>query len=137
MRGLAVSSMVLAFVVLILRTFAQPAFPQKGGVGDLAGPYQVPDPKWPLWAHPYPKAGYIWGSQAGVFAESPDRIFLANRGELKLPANVPSNFTGNWGFFGTQATGEPIANATNFIVIVDSAGRLVEAWNQWNYLFEW
>ena len=31
----------------------------KGGVGEIAGPYQVPDGKWPQWAHPYPKPGYI------------------------------------------------------------------------------
>ena len=29
--------------------------PSKGGVGDITGPYEVPDPKWPEWAHPYPK----------------------------------------------------------------------------------
>jgi hypothetical protein len=110
---------------------------QKGGVGDITGPYQIPDPKWPAWAHPYPKPGYIWGSQAGVFAESPDRIFLANRGELKVPDNLPRNFTGNWGFFGTQATGQPIANQTNFIVVVDGNGNLIEAWNQWSDLFAW
>ena len=34
------------------------------------------------------KPGYIWGSQPGVFAESPNRIFLAARGELKLPATT-------------------------------------------------
>ena len=61
----------------------------KGGVGDIAGQYEIPDPNWPQWAHPYPKPGYIWGSQGGVFAESPNRIYLANRGELKLPERVP------------------------------------------------
>ena len=79
------------------------AAPAKGGVGEITGPYEVPDPKWPEWAHPYPKPGYIWGSQGGVFAESPNRIYLANRGELKLPERVPNNFPGNWGFFNQQA----------------------------------
>ena len=67
----------------------------KGGVGDITGEYEIPDPAWPQWAHPYPKPGYIWGSQGGVFAESPDRVYLANRGELKLPDKVPNNFPGN------------------------------------------
>jgi sugar lactone lactonase YvrE len=116
----------------------------KGGVGEIAGPYQ-PELKWPQWAYPYPKAGYIWGSQGGVFAESPDRIYFANRGELKLPDKMPpllpafgisGEFPGFWGAFGYQAANEPIANMANIIVIVDGSGKLVEAWNQWDKLFE-
>ena len=34
--------------------------------------------------------GYIWGSQPAVFAESPDRIFIGARGELKAPENPPA-----------------------------------------------
>ncbi len=111
--------------------------PAKGGVGDITGPYEVPDPKWPEWAHPYPKPGYIWGSQGGVFAESPNRIYLANRGELKLPDRVPPNFPGNWGFFNQMAATQPIASMVNCIVVVDGNGKLIEAWNQWDKLFEW
>ena len=33
--------------------------PAKGGVGSITGPYEVPDPKWPEWAHPYPTPGHI------------------------------------------------------------------------------
>jgi len=109
----------------------------KGGAGEITGPYEIPDPNWPQWAHPYPKQGYIWGSQGGVFAESPDRIYLANRGELKLPDKVPNNFPGNWGFFNTQAATQPIASMVNCIVVVDRNGKLIEAWNQWDKLFEW
>ena len=85
----------------------------KGGVGDITGQYEIPDPNWPQWAHPYPKPGYIWGSQGGVFAESPNRIYLANRGELKLPEKVPNGFPGNWGFFNQMAATQPIANMVN------------------------
>ena len=95
----------------------------KGGAGSLTGDYDTPDPKWPLWAHPYPKPGYIWGSQGGVFAESPNRIYLLNRGELKLPDKVPPNFTGDWGFLNSQAAGQPIANMVNCIVVVDGQGE--------------
>jgi len=99
----------------------------KGGVGGITGEYDVPDPGWPQWAHPYPKTGYIWGSQGGVFAESPNRIFLANRGELKLPDKVPNNFPGNWGFFNQMAATQPIANMVNCIVVVDGNGKLIDA----------
>ena len=109
----------------------------KGGAGDITGQYEIPDPNWPQWAHPYPKPGYIWGSQGGVFAESPNRIYLANRGELKLPEKVPNNFPGNWGFFNQMAATQPIANMVNCIVVVDGNGKLIEAWNQWDKLFEW
>ena len=124
----------------------------KGGLGDIVGPYQLPDPKWPQWAHPYPKAGYVWGLPGGVFAESPNRIYFANRGELKLPDKMPAilpalsygsapgiggaEFPGFWGAFGYLAANEPIANMVNVIVVVDGNGKLLESWNQWDKLFE-
>jgi hypothetical protein len=132
---------LFGFAVLAPRASLQqrggsPTF-AKGGAGDVTGDYEVPDPNWPQWAHPYPKPGYIWGSQGGVFAESPDRIYLANRGELKLPDKVPNNFPGNWGFFNQMAATQPIANMVNCIVVVDRNGKLIEAWNQWDKLFDW
>src|SRR4029453_6309827 len=102
----------------------------KGGVGDITGEYEIPDPAWPQWAHPYPKPGYIWGSQGGVFAESPDRVYFAKRGELELPVKVPNNFPGNWGFVNQMAATQPIANMVNTLVVVDRNGKLIEAWNQ-------
>src|SRR5262249_34189343 len=59
---------------------------QKGGEEET-GPYEVV-PKWP---QPFAPPGYIQGSQGGVFAESPNRIFIANRGEIKLPEKLPNN----------------------------------------------
>ena len=111
MHRLRLSLFASLLVVLgfgLLPSAAQQRDATKGGVGDITGPYEVPDPKWPEWAHPYPKSGYIWGSQGGVFAESPNRIYLANRGELKLPDRVPPNFPGNWGFFNQQAATQPM-----------------------------
>ena len=86
---------------------------------------------------PTPSREYIWGSQGGVFAESLNRIYLANRGELKLPDRVLSELSGNWGFFNQQAATQPIANMVNCIVVVDGNGKLIEAWNQWDKLFDW
>ena len=93
MRRLAVT-LLAAFGIGLL---SSPAWLQeKGGVGSFTGPYEIPDLTWPAWAHPYPRAGHIWGSQAGVFAESPNRVYLGSRGMLKLPDEVPPNFPGNW-----------------------------------------
>src|SRR3954466_4295527 len=33
-------------------------------------------------------AGWTWGSVGAVYAETPDRIWIAQRGELPLPANA-------------------------------------------------
>ncbi len=80
-------------VVLVVALFASPAALQEKGGEDETGPYDVVE-KWPSpWARP----GYIWGSQPGVFAESPNRIFIAARGELKLPETLPRTFNGIWG----------------------------------------
>ena len=116
----------------------QPAAPSQpaarpGGAELSTGPYQV-DPNWPVvnWAAP----GYIWGSQAGVFPESADRVFLASRGELKLPGPVPNNFPGNWAALGLGGATTPLPEMRNVIVVVNREGRLIESWRQWDDLFE-
>jgi hypothetical protein len=54
---------------------------QKGGQ-DFTGPYEV-DPDWPQPLSELPgHAGWSWGAVQGIFAESPDRIFIIQRGEL-------------------------------------------------------
>ena len=71
-------------------TQAQAPAPQKGGQ-DMYGPYEVVE----NWLQPLPDGddgvkhgGWTWGSQAAVYAESPDRIWIAQRGELPLPAGA-------------------------------------------------
>src|SRR5437899_9662914 len=53
------------------------------------GPYKVVE----NWPKPLPDTrhshdGWTWGSFGDVYAESPDRIWLAMRGELPLPAGA-------------------------------------------------
>jgi hypothetical protein len=36
-----------------------------------------------------------------------------------------------------MAATQPIANMVNCLVVVDRNGKLIEAWNQWDKLFEW
>jgi len=111
----------------------RPALMQEKGGDDRTGPYDVVAG----WPQPLALArpGNIWGSTGGIFAETPNRIFIANRGELKLPAKLPPNFTGFWGSFGEQAT-SPTPEFRNCIVIVDANGKAVESWTQWDHLFE-
>ena len=123
--------------VLTLGFHSAPASLQSRGGGsgvhggeDETGPYDLAD----NWPRPFARSGYMWGSQGGVFAETPDRIFLLNRGELKIPVKVPGDFTGAWGILGRAI--DPTPEIRNCIVIVDGAGKLVESWTQWDRLFE-
>src|SRR6266508_3879665 len=86
--------------VFALGLHAAPAFLQSRGGGhgvhggeDETGPYELAR----NWPQPFARQGYVWGSQGGVLADTPDRIFLLNRGELKRPAEVPADFAGAWG----------------------------------------
>ena len=124
--------LVLAIAaVFAIGLCSSPALLQEKGGEDETGPYAVAE-GWPAsWARP----GYIAGSQPGVFAESPNRVFIAARGELKLPDTLPRTFNGIWGSLDQRAT-EPKAEMRNCIVIVDGAGKLIEAWTQWDKLFD-
>src|SRR6266568_4040291 len=131
MRG-HMRKLLLALSAIVLCWFIPSAamLQEKGGEEET-GPYEVVD-KWPA---PWARQGYIWGSQPGIFAETPNRIFIAARGELKLPETLGRGFNGIWGSLGQRAT-EPKPEMRNCILIVDSNGKLVEAWAQWDTLFE-
>jgi peptidylamidoglycolate lyase len=117
-------------MVFSLGLFSASVLAQKGGEEET-GPYDVVA----NWPQKFAKEGYIQGSQGGVFAESPNRIFIANRGELKLPDKLPPNFNGSWGSTGQAATqGKP--ELRNNIIIVDANGKLIESWTQHDHLFQ-
>ena len=109
-----------------------PLIQQKGGEGDETGAYEVVQ----RWPQPFARPGYVQGSQGGVFAESANRIFLGNRGELKLPEVLPADFTGSWGSLGQRATLAPAPDLRNCLVVVDADGRLAESWTQHDALFQ-
>src|SRR6188474_1915578 len=54
----------------------------KGGL-DITGPYEVV-PNWPkpMSASLPGHENWTWGAVQGVFAESPDRVYMLQRGEL-------------------------------------------------------
>jgi sugar lactone lactonase YvrE len=86
------------------------------------------------WPQPLGHPGWTWGSQGGVFAETPNRIIVLQRGELPIPEKAPEGYTGGYGSFGTPATaGKP--RLENCILIVDGNGKLIESWTQWDSLF--
>jgi hypothetical protein len=120
-------------IVVGLGYLSVPASLQEKGGDDRTGPYDVAE-KWPQ-PLAFAKPGYIWGSTGGIFAETPNRIFIANRGELKLPPKLPATFTGFWGSLGEQAT-TPTPEFRNCIVVVDADGKATDSWTQWDHLFE-
>src|SRR5881396_4173212 len=81
-------------VVLVLAAAVVAAAPaplqEKGGQEEF-GPYELVA----NWPQPLPDGpdgvkheGWTWGSVGAVFAETPDRIWIAQRGELPLPAGA-------------------------------------------------
>ena len=130
--------LTLGFAALSATTGAQ-----KGGE-PISGPYAVVD----RWMKPFARPGYIQGSQGGVFAESPNRIFVLNRGELKLPEKLPPDFNGSWasaanrpnspvsGTVSIEAATLATPELRNCILVLDGDGRVTEAWTQWDKLFQ-
>ncbi len=101
----------------------------KGGE-DISGPYEViPD-----WPKPIHNDGWVMGRVAGVYAESPDRIYVATTGEI--PAHL---YERAWGpqyipkF--VPALGDLTRDKGRFehmLLIFDRNGKLLESWNQWD-----
>ncbi len=117
--------MILAACAVFGAALAQ----EKGGEGET-GPYEVVEG----WPHTLGHPGWTWGSQGGVFAETPNRVILLQRGELPVPEKAPEGYTGGYGAFGQPATqGKP--RLENCILIVDADGKLIESWTQWDKLF--
>jgi 6-bladed beta-propeller protein len=100
----------------------------KGGE-DLSGPYEVV-PGWPKLLH---NDGWGWGSVAGVWAESPDRVFVFQRGELDLPKNANQMADGALPARPAATSGKP--RMEHILLVFDRNGNLVESWDQWNKVF--
>ncbi len=102
---------------------------QKGGEEET-GPYDLVA----NWPHPFVESGYVWGSISGIAAESPNRVFVAMRGVLKLPDKLPNSCNGAWGSLGQRATvAQPEMH--NCLFVVNGDGTVIETWTQWDHLF--
>lgn len=90
------------------------------------------------WHQPFARTGFAFGGNSGIFAESPNRILVAQRGEYKLPNPVPPSFTA--GFAGS--IGVNVLTAVegrvwqNCLYELDANGKATQVWNQWDKLFE-
>src|SRR6202163_4401877 len=129
MKAVAMSAALLVLVASISTPLAQAVI--SGPVGP--SPYDVIRG----WHKPFAEPGYAFGGNSGLFAESPDRIFVAQRGETRLPDPIPSGFLGFAGSIGIN-----VLNAVdrrvwrNCLYTLDADGHVKERWTQWDKLCE-
>jgi hypothetical protein len=116
-----------------------PASLQEIGGEDENGPYDVV----PGWLKPLPThdSEWGWGNGVGVFAESPDRVFIITRGDLpapkpRLPGQMLLSGRQTFELYDTrQAAGrekDAKVRLQNFVVVVNRNGQMVENWSQWD-----
>ena len=89
------------------------------------------------WHKPFAAPGFAFGGNSGVFAESPDRIFIAQRGEFRLPSPVPPEFAGFAGSIKMNVL--TLADRRvwqNCLYTLDRNGNVKERWTQWDHLCE-
>ncbi len=135
-----ISAAAAAFALLLtVGAFAQMA--QEKGGGDETGPYDLVAG----WPQNYCGAGHIIGSTAGIWAESPDRVIIFNRGclpELKATgggggggggAFIPERNASGYDLSQKDPTRHP--RWDHVVSVVDRNGKLIESWEQHNKLF--
>jgi hypothetical protein len=90
------------------------AVPGAKGGQDFTGPYDVV-PDWPKPLSDLPgHDGWSWGAVQGIFAESPDRVFIIQRGELPVVEQPESRALPEFGPSLSFPVGEaPLRNASN------------------------
>lgn len=113
--------MKIFHAVLLSFALAAAAHAQQKGGEDISGPYEVV----PNWPQPIHHDGWSWGSTAAVWAESPDRVFVFQRGELPVLHAQP----------GVDGVPKRIATSAkprweHCLLVFDRAGKLIEAWTQ-------
>jgi hypothetical protein len=145
----AISALVFTGVVAVLAPGKPAQSQQTKAVIDTGSRTRVdmgdyePVVPWPL---PLPDThhsheGWTWGSGAGVWAESPDKVWVAQRGEIELPPGVPAwtcacmlqpprTNTGRRAY-----SGKPLfykMRREHLVFAVDRNGKTINEWHQHN-----
>src|SRR5436190_2719991 len=129
--SITVLSLVAGLATLAAQTPAQPApglpAPSKAVISGPVGPspYDVQRG----WHKPFAAPGFAFGGNSGVFAESPNRIFVAQRGEARLPNPVPPGFLGFAGSIGINVLNRTELRVwRNCLYTLDANGNVKERW---------
>ena len=140
--------------------FSAAAITGEKNTQDVWGPYEVV-PDWPKPITSLPgHEKWTWGAVESVFAESANRVFILERGEIpamKRPEEVPYPKVGpsisfpvsqlpfrNASVGPVTAAGNPVwegklgvdARWEHCIVVVDANGNLIEDWTKWDSMLK-
>ena len=138
------------------------AVPGLKGGQDIFGPYEVVE----NWPKPMSESlpgheGWTYSVTMDVFAESPDRVFLVQKGELplieqrpesiwlpelgpglqfpnfRLPLRQAGASIPNGDQLEAEGVGRPGVDWRweHCVLVVDSEGNIVEEWSQWDHLW--
>ena len=125
----------IAAVLILASMLAGPVLSQElssdlGPIGPSPYEYHTE-----TWLQPFGPEGFSWGGNAGVYAQSEDRIFFLQRGITELPNPIPpdyTNFPGSMGWNVLTGRGRVWSNC---IYVVNSEGEVLEVWDHWDHLF--
>lgn len=99
----------------------------------IDSPYEVESG----WLKPFQKDGYAFGGNSAIWAESPNRIIINQRGETILPDQLPNNFPGFAGALGINVLREPERRIwQNCLFEVNAEGEMIKVWNHLDHLCE-
>ncbi len=129
-------SWMTSVVVISLVALATPV--QAQGQGNARGPIG-PSPYDVVtgWHQPFAAHGFAFGGNSGVWAESPDRIIIAQRGETRLPSPIPEEFEQHAGSLGINVLFEADRRVwRNCLYTMNANGEVEELWTQWDHLCE-
>ena len=125
------ASALLMLVGQVSTLGAQSTGPIEGPVGP--SPYNIISG----WHKPFAEEGFAFGGSSGVFSESPNRIFVAQRGETRLPAPIPAEFSGVAGSIGINVLfATDLRVWEHCLYTLDGDGNVREMWDQWDHLCE-
>ena len=125
------ASALLMLVGQVSTLGAQSTGPIEGPVGP--SPYSIISG----WHKPFAEEGFAFGGSSGVFAESPNRIFVAQRGETRLPDPIPAEFSGFAGSIGINVLfATDLRVWEHCLYTLDGDGNVLEMWDQWDHLCE-
>ena len=129
-----IRNLVKSILVLMLAGQTPLLLAQDGESGPVGpSPYDVVSG----WHEPFATEGYAFGGNSGVFAESPDKIFIAQRGETRLPSPIPLAFAGYAGSIEINVLRNTERRVwQNCLYTLNGDGEVVEIWNQWDHLCE-
>ena len=126
-----VASALLMLVGQVSTLGAQSTGPIEGPAGP--SPYSIISG----WHKPFAEEGFAFGGSSGVFAESPNRIFVAQRGETRLPDPIPAEFSGFAGSIGINVLfATDLRVWEHCLYTLDGDGNVREMWDQWDHLCE-